>query len=621
MCDSLTHRGPDEWGFDVKEQVTLGHRRLSIIGLGNGKQPISSHDGNHIISFNGEIYNYQVLKEELVKDGFKFKTDTDTEVILNLYIKYGIDCFKMLNGMFAISIWDQEKERLILARDRMGQKPLFYYYKNQDIVFSSELKALTQHPRFSKTLSTNGLNKFLSYEYIPSPYTIFEDTYKLEAGELAIVTRDNIKKHFYWNYPYSELEGEKDCSTEEAVENIESILRDSVKLRLIADVPVGVLLSGGLDSSLIAALASDEIKRANASNGKQNRLKSFSIYFNEKSYDESDYIKTVVKEFDLDHHAEVVDSQTMLGLFDKLGAIMDEPMADPSLVPTYYLSKAAAKDVKTVLGGDGADELFAGYPTYIANKLVNIYNIIPYELRTFLRDSLSSQNGSLLPVSFKNISLDFKIKQFLRGAGVASEIRFFKWMGGFLEREKQDLLATDIKQDLSGELAYEDINRYLSRTNLSSELDRLLYLSQKLYLLDDILVKVDRASMMSSLEVRAPYLDHRLVEYSASLPERLKLKRFESKYILKKVAEKHLPRKIIYRPKKGFGIPISEWLCKDLKEPMMDLLSKDRLERQGIFEHEAVQNLIDGHLSLKTNNRKQLWTLLSFQLWADEFKI
>jgi asparagine synthase (glutamine-hydrolysing) len=279
-----------------------------------------------------------------------------------------------------------------------------------------------------------------------------------------------------------------------------------------------------------------------------------------------------------------------------------------------------AKTVKTVMGGDGADEMFAGYPTYSANKLVQIYNIIPYELRSRLTTLFSKAQGSLIPISNKNIALDFKLKQFFRGAGVASEVRFFRWMGGFLDQEKKSILSENYQNKILGQLTYSDLNRYLSRTNIHNETDRLLYLSQKLYLTDDILVKSDRASMQNSLEIRSPFLDHRLVEYVSMLPDRFKLKTLQTKYILKKVAEKYLPDEVIYRPKKGFGIPITQWLREDLKEPMLDLLSKDRLESQGIFDYQAVHKLIDDHLNLRTNNRKLLWALLSLQLWIDEYK-
>jgi asparagine synthase (glutamine-hydrolysing) len=614
MCDALSHRGPDEWGQQVFDEVALGHRRLSIVGLSDGKQPMVSEKHGLAINFNGEIYNYKTLRERLKMDGFEFRTSTDTEVILYLYVKYGVEAFKYLNGMFALAIWDLNTKQLVLARDRMGKKPLFYFHKNGDLVFSSELKSLIKHPRFSKKLSLKALSKFLTYEYIPSPYSIFEDTWKLEAGEFLVFDGHKLTKSFYWQHPNIELSGSTIGSEEEAASKIENILEDAVDIRLQADVPVGVLLSGGIDSSLVTALAVKKLKEKDS----RHKLQSFSIYFKERSYDESEYINLMVKKFDLDHHYEYISSQDMLELFPRLGSIMDEPMADPSIVPTYFLSRIAAKNVKTVLGGDGADELFAGYPTYIANKLINIYNIIPFNLRNLITQLISSCEGSLLPVSKANISLDFKLKQFLRGAGVASEIRFFRWMGGFLDQEKRQILNSEVQKELLGELAYEDLNRFLSRTNITSELERLLYLSQKMYLTEDVLVKVDRASMMSSLEVRAPYLDYRLVEYASSLSERYKLKGFQTKYILKQVAKKYLPARIINRPKKGFGVPITEWLSTDLKEPMYDLLSKENLSKLGIFDYSAVKQLIDDHLERKTNNRKLLWTLLSFQLWAKE---
>lgn len=615
MNNSIEHRGPDEAGIYSQDEIFLGHRRLSIVDLSSGKQPMKSSDGNLTIVFNGEIYNYKELQEELKKDGFKFETDSDTEVILNLYRKYHLDFVKHLNGMFAFAIWDKNDENLIMARDRMGEKPLFYQINKHDVIFASELKALVKHPAANKQISKEGLNKFLTYEYIPSPYTILDNVWKLEAGQMIVVKKDSVKKHFYWQYPSIDfIDGEVNSDKKQIISELDDLLRDSIRMRLQADVPVGVLLSGGIDSSLVTAIAS-QVKTS------KEKIKSFSIYFDEKSYDESAHIKRIVNNFDLDHHSQLVRSADMLEIIPKLGSIMDEPMADPSIVPTYYLSKMTSSKVKTVLGGDGADELFAGYPTYTANKLVNIYNIIPFELRTPLTKLIKFAQGSVLPVSGKNIALDFKLKQFFRGTGIASEIRFFRWMGGFLDIEKKDILSDKFRTSILGQLTYEDINRYLSRVNINSELNRLLYLSQKLYLADDILVKTDRAAMQNSLEIRAPFLDHRLVEYAAGLHERFKLRRFSQKYILKKLSEKYLPKENIYRPKKGFGVPITQWLKDDLKEPMLDLLSKDRLDRQGIFNYDGVKDVIDDHIEGKTNNRKQLWSLMSLQLWMDEFKI
>lgn len=613
MCSAIAHRGPDDAGLYIDDQVNLGHRRLSIVGLDTGHQPMFSLDKKLVIVFNGEIYNYQDLKKDLLKQGYQFVTDSDTEVLLNLYKKYGLDFVKYLNGMFAFALWDKERSQLVMARDRMGEKPLYYQVKDNEVFFASELKALSRHPKCSREISSAGLNKYLTYEYVPSPFTILDQVWKVEAGEMIVVSENKIIKNFYWSHPlYKYTEGSSIGNETEAMEEIDALLRDAVKIRLQADVPVGVLLSGGIDSSLITAIAS-QVKT------KPDKIKSFSIYFSEASYDESDYIKKIVNKYDLDHHSQTVSSKDMLSIFDRLGNIMDEPMADPSIVPTYFLSKLTTQSVKTVLGGDGSDEMFAGYPTYTANKLVQIYNIVPYEIRNAITNLMTSAIGSLIPISNKNIALDFKLKQFFRGAGVASEIRFFRWMGGFLDIEKKEILSENYLNKLLGQLTYEDINRYLSRTNINNETERLLYLSQKLYLQDDILVKTDRASMQNSLEIRAPFLDHRLVEYVSTLPDVFKLRTLKTKYILKKLSLKYLPAEIVNRPKKGFGIPITQWLRDDLKTPMLDLLSKDRLERQGIFDYQGIKALVDDHISFKANNRKLLWTLLSLQLWMDDF--
>ena len=611
MLKAIEHRGPDGHGSYHDAGINLGHRRLSIVDLEGGAQPLFSEDKKLCIVFNGEIYNYVELRNQLSKQGINLQTTSDTEVIIHLYRKYGTDFLKHLNGMFAIALWDKDQEQLIIARDRMGEKPIYYQYNNDEFIFSSELKSLVKNPLINKEISPVGLNKYLTYEYIPAPHTIFESIKKVEPGELIVVKKGSINKSFFWQHPhYDFTKGDIYGDEKQVLGQLEELMTDSIRMRLQADVPVGVLLSGGIDSSLVTAIAAKQSK---------SKVKSFSIYFDEASYDESKFIERMVKEYDLEHHHQTLQAKDMLGIFDKLGGIMDEPMSDPSIVPTYFLSKMTSQHVKTVLGGDGADELFAGYPTYVANKLIQIYNVIPYDIRTPLTNFVKDSLGKLLPVSSKNVSLDFKLQQFFRGAGVVSEIRFFKWMGGFLENEKKAVFNDEYNQTLLGHFPYDDINRYLSRTNAQNELERLLYLSQKLYLNDDILHKVDRASMQNSLEVRAPFLDHRIVEFSSQLPERYKLKGFSKKHILKQLAFKHLPKEIITRPKKGFGIPITQWLKEDLKAPMLDLLSKESLDKQGIFSHSDIKVLIDQHLDGKANNRKLLWNLMCFQLWYREF--
>jgi asparagine synthase (glutamine-hydrolysing) len=611
MCNKIAHRGPDGFGYENQKNVSLGHRRLSIVDLEGGSQPIFNPNNNTYIVFNGEIYNYKSLQKHLEQKNYKLKTSSDTEVVLALYEIYGLDFLEQLEGMFAIAIWNENEQKLILARDRMGEKPIFYQAKDGDLIFASELKSLVEHPSVNRTISAKGFNKFLTYEYIPGPASILKDVYKVEPGQVITFDQNGINKIFYWNYPsYNHLEGDNSFNKEELMFELDELLRTSIQNRLTADVPVGVLLSGGIDSSIVTAIASEYT----------HKLQSFSMYFNEKSYDESSYIKKITDKFALNHHAEYLSPKDMLSIFDELGGIMDEPMADPSIVPTYFLSKMTSKKVKTVLGGDGADELFAGYPTYTANKLIQIYNIVPYEIRTALTNFTKSLIGNVIPVSNKNIALDFKLKQFFRGANVASEVRFFRWMGGFIESEKNSILTDSFKKMASGSFPYEDINRLLSRVNILNETDRLLYLSQKLYLTDDILVKTDRASMQNSLEIRAPFLNHNIVEFAAKLPARFKLRGLTTKYILKQLALKYIPSEIVNRPKKGFGIPITEWLKKDLKEPMLDLLSKESIESTGILDYQGVKSLIDGHLNGSANNRKLIWSLLSFQLWNQEFK-
>jgi len=608
MGDSLRHRGPDGEGEEIQQSVEwglgLGHTRLSVIDLSPaGKQPMCNEDETIWITYNGEIYNFRELRIELQRNGHCFKSNSDTEVIIHLYEERGVRCLERLNGMFAFAIWDRSEKTLFLARDRIGKKPLHYGLYDGGIVFGSEIKALLKHPKIVREIDLGSLNKYLSYEYVPAPGTIFKSIQKVRPGCFLLYKNGEVKTEKYWDIPLSDHPiGYK--TEDEYVEELREILEKSVRSRLLADVPVGVFLSGGLDSSLVAAMA----KRNNED------IECFSIGFDDSSFDERKYAARVAQSLHLKQNLRIFSMSEMLANLEDLPRLLDEPLADASILPTYLLSKMTSEKLKVALSGDGGDELFAGYPTYQAHKLVTYFDSLPDSLKDAARSLALS-----LPVSDTNISFDFKIKQFLRGAGVSSEIRFFRWMGGFIDGEKKELLSDDLKAALRHHNSYEDIFSYISESGLSKDLERILYLSMKLYLQDDILVKVDRAAMANGLEVRCPLLDQEFVEFACRLPTKYKLKGLKTKYLLKKAARGILPNEIIDRRKKGFGIPITRWLRNELKDFMLDSLEETKIKRQGFFNYAYIKKLIDDHLEKKKDNRKALWTLLVFQIWHENY--
>ncbi|SRR5713226_1829439 len=608
MGESLRHRGPDDEGqmirHDGQASVGLGHERLSIIDLSSAaKQPMANEDETIWVTFNGEIYNFGELRKELEGKGHRFKSRSDTEVIVHLYEETGTRCVERLEGMFAFALWDDNKKSLFLGRDRIGKKPLHYSIVRGGIVFASEIKALLKHPDVGRDLDLKSVSKYLTYEYVPAPDTIFQSIKKLEAGHTLLYHKGEASSSKYWDIPLEDYPI-ADKTEAQYTEELRETLDRAVRSRLVADVPVGLFVSGGLDSGLVAALAA----RAN------HHLECFTIGFDEPSFDESAYAVQIARSLGIRHHVRVFQAEDMLGAVEKLPDILDEPLADPSILPLYLLSRFASERMKVVLSGDGGDELFAGYQTYQAHKLVTYYDALP----GFLKASLRAL-GSSLPVSHGYLSADFKIKQFLKGVGVSSEIRFFLWRGAFSNMEKRDLLCPELQMELQNHNCYDDIFRYVRESGLTKELERILYLSMKLYLQDNNLVTVDRASMASGLEVRCPLLDYHFIDFVCRLPMDYKLKGLKTKYLLKKAAEGFLPRKIIYRQKKGFGIPVAKWLTGKLKEFMLDYLSEERIEKQGLFNYPYIKGLIEEQLTKKKDNREPLWTLLVFQIWYERY--
>ena len=602
MTSALQHRGPDDEGYYNNAGIALGHRRLSIIDLDTGKQPIHNEDKTVYVIFNGEIYNFPALKKELEERGHRFYTKTDTEVLVHLYEERGEKCLESLNGMFAFAIWDGTKRKLLLARDRIGIKPLYYAYNGKALAFASEPKALLQLPWVEGKLDPEGLSHYLSYDFIPAPYCIYEDIRKIPPGHKVVYQDGDLRCERYWDLDLSDR-FEEDLDEGELCELIWREFCRSVKMRLISDVPLGVLLSGGIDStSVLAALRHEGV----------DDVKTFSIGFEDPSFDESRYFRKAASFFETEHHEEVLAPQKLIDIIPDVASILGEPLADASIMPTYLLSRFTKGYVKVALGGDGGDELFAGYPTYQAFLLSRYYERFPRMMRSCVEAVVKR-----LPVSFDNMSFDFRAKKFIHGIPYPPMERHYIWLGTFSPEEKEALLAPGMKRRLEDFTSFHVLHDYLSDKTFSSELGKLLYLDTKLYLQDGVLAKVDRASMAHGLEVRVPFLDHRFVELVTGLPEGLKLKGLTTKYIWKKAINDRIPDEIKRRGKKGFGIPIANWFCGELKGLMLEMLSEGRLKKQGIFRPFVVQRLVSDHLAHRVDNRKKLWNLLIFQLWWD----
>jgi asparagine synthase (glutamine-hydrolysing) len=603
MTAALRHRGPDDDGFYVEQGedgtgVGLGFRRLSIIDLETGDQPIANEDGSVQIVFNGEIYNFPELRRELQSRGHRFATAADTEVIVHLYEEEGPRCVGRLNGMFAFALWDAKARELLLARDRFGKKPLYYAEVDGGLLFASELKALLPHPRCPRELDLDAFSRYLALEYVPTPFSIFAGVSKLPGGHLLRWRRGSTSIERYWDVPFhGDIEP---VDEDQYAEELTGLLRAAVKRRLISDVPLGAFLSGGIDSSSVVALMASELPSRD--------IKTFSIGFEDQSFDESAHARRVADHFGTDHHEDVFTARTMLDLLPTVADFLDEPFADASILPTYLLSRFTRDSVTVALGGDGSDELFAGYPTFPAERVARFYRV-----PRLLHENVIVPVVERLPVSTRNFSLDFKAKRFLRGARLPAEVRHPVWLGSFTPDELGSLLAGAPSDP------YEEQRLAYAAAPTADPLERLIYLYAKTYLQDDILVKVDRASMACSLEVRAPFLDPELVSFLGRVPPRLKLRRLQTKRLLKTAMGSLLPRGIADRPKKGFGIPIAEWFKGPLREALLDELSPDRLRRQGLVNAREVERLLSEHLSGAADHRKQLWTLFVFQLWRDRW--
>lgn len=603
MCETILHRGPDSEGVWIGPEAALGMRRLSIIDLRTGDQPVFNEDRSVVAMQNGELYNYRDIRESLERDGRKFVTQTDTEIIPFLYEKYGDDFVDHLNGMFAISLWDSTKKKLVLARDRFGEKPLYYGVFDGKLIYASEPKAILAHPSVRPELDLDALRHYVSYDYVPAPLSIYKGISKLPAGHILTVEKGEIKIRRYWNLDFTG-NGHRP-SIDDAATELRGLLSDAVRMRLVSDVPLGILLSGGIDSSAVAAFATHH---------SSSKVQTFSIGFEEDSFDESKYARLVAKHLGTDHHEDILSAKTAGNLLAEIGEWLDEPLSDGSLLPTFLLSRFVRKHVTVALGGDGGDELFAGYPMYFGHKVAAVYLAIP----KLVRDGLIEPLVNALPVSTQNLSFDYKAKRFVSSSKFDAVTRHHSWFGSFPVNTHESLLSRDVLQNSENDI-YRGARTILALCDAQTEIERMQYLDINFYMAEDILTKVDRAAMAVSLETRAPFLDPRVGQFAASLPLEYKLRGNKGKFVLKRAVADLLPREILRRPKKGFGIPIADWLKGQLNELMHDLLSPQRLKEQGIFNSAYVGSLIREHEAGKASNHKQLWTLLVFQLWYDRF--
>ncbi|MBA2734781.1 MAG: asparagine synthase (glutamine-hydrolyzing) [Acidobacteria bacterium] len=603
MCDAICHRGPDGEGRYLNDTVGLTMRRLAIIDVEGGQQPIHNADRTAWIVFNGEIYNYRELRESLEKLGHAFYTNCDTEVIIHAYDQYGAECPKYLRGMFAFAIWDERTQELFLARDRVGKKPLLYSLVNNQLIFGSEFSALLQHPDISRDIAPEAIHYYLSFMCVPAPLTAYRAIRKLEPGHsLRFTSAGEIKIERYWELEFSP---KVKLSEEEAGERVVELLRDAVRVRLMSEVPLGAFLSGGVDSSAIVALMSEASSEP---------IKTFSIGFEEQDFSELHHARRVAEHVGSDHHEFIVRPDAM-EVLPTLVEHYGEPYADSSAIPTYYVSRETRRHVTVALNGDGGDECFAGYERYAAMRLAERYRKLP----GLMREGVIKQAVNWIPSSELRRSRVRSVKRFLQAASLSPVERYLRWVS-VLDRAAKDELYTDaFRQEMAAHDPAIWLSPWFAQANGAGVVDASLLTDTMTYLPNDLLVKVDIASMAVSLEARSPFLDHHVMEFAASLPEKFKLRGLTTKYILKRVLKKLVPVENLNRPKMGFGVPIGHWFRNHMKAFVGETLLSERALNRGFFKSEEVKRMFELHTSGTRDYAHQLWTLLMLELWFERF--
>jgi len=611
MTRALQHRGPDAEGYFIRQRdsgphVGLGHRRLSVIDLSAAAtQPMTSQDGNTTIVFNGEIYNFQELRSTLTKSGAVFRSHSDTEVILQAYETWGLDFLDRLEGMFALGLWDERAQRLLLTRDRFGEKPLCYsWLPNGAFIFASEFKALHQHPEFIAEVCPEALHYYLQFEYVPAPHAIYKNAGKLPAAHYMLLENGTVTTRRYWTLSFSQ-----NCvrSPEDVIEKTRSLLKNSVRARLVSDVPLGVFLSGGVDSSSIVSLMADCMPT--------NEIQSFGIGFSEGDFDETPFARLMAQHLGVSYSCRQFEASALLDLLPAMYSLMDEPFADASILPTMLLCRFARERVTVALSGDGGDELFAGYDTFLAHHPARYAAMLPLPVASILHQVLK-----LLPAQEKNMSLAFRLRHFLLGLTTKKIAeRHQLWLGAFDPASRRALLTPELQQTLQNHNPLRLLDMLREECRCTDTLDEALHFYQRFYMNGSILAKLDSASMAASLEVRAPFLDRTLVEYVNALPPQWKLRGLTRKYLLKAVMQKQIPQSLLKRPKKGFGVPLTAWFKRELLPELTRVFEPGGITRQGFFQVKTINEMISAHTSGMIDYRKELWTLFIFQNWLEKY--
>lgn len=605
MCAAMAHRGPDDEGIYIDTalpSVGFGHRRLSIIDLSAaGHQPMSNEDGSVRVVMNGEIYNYRELKASLEAAGHRFVSGTDTEALVHLYEERGEGCLDEIRGMYAFAIWDRNAGSVMLARDRVGKKPLLYHYADGALSFASEFKSLLESGLVKKGVDHDAVNYYLTFGYIPSPLTIYKNVFKLPPGHRLILKDGKIDVKRYWELDYSK---KLKITEPDAASETLRLLREAVKIRLYSDVPLGAFLSGGIDSSAVVALMSGL---------EAGRVKTFSIGFEESGYDELKYARNIADRYGTEHNEFILKPKAM-EVLPLLVERYGEPYADSSAIPTYYVSRETKKYVTVALNGDGGDETFAGYERYQAMVVADAYHRLPGWSR-----SIVSGFAGLLPDSIDPKNRLRNAKRFFQAAEMPAVSRYLRWVSVFDDASKNEMYSEDFKRTISGTAPSKRIGRHIEGGVAASLLDRLLATDTGMYLPDDLLVKVDIASMANSLEARSPFLDHKLMEFAAALPAEYKMKHLVKKYLLKKAIKEIVPAENIYRRKMGFGVPIGGWFRGELKGFMEETLLSARSLNRGYFNADFVRKIIKEHVEKRCDHAYKLWALLMLELWHERF--
>ena len=610
MGEAIYHRGPDAGGEYLEEHIGLSHRRLAIIDLSEaGVQPMHSYDEKYVIAFNGEIYNFLELRAELEDKGYPFKTQTDTEVILALYHYEGVDLLKKINGMFAFALWDKKAQSLFIARDRIGKKPLYYYQHNNDIMFASELKSLLTLDTIPQQIRVDAVYDFFAYQYIPDPKTIYQDVHKLEPGHYLTINSEGIKKAQYWDISFAKT---STASEAELKAELQARAKACTEQRMVSDVPLGAFLSGGVDSSGVVALMAKIAEEKN-----EKAITTCTIGFDEEKFDETKFAAMVAEQYKTDHHKLIVKEHVEDNLEHIVG-FFDEPFADPSLVPTYFVSQLAREKVTVAIAGDGGDEVFAGYEKYAVDHLENkLRNKIPAWARKHVLPSLSKVAAGV------NINLFQRASSLLHSLSVDPAMGFYISNSFIKDSTWQSLINDETQSALKDYHPSKQTTDYYHQCDGKDHLSRILYTDIKTYLPGGILVKVDRMSMAHSLEVRAPILDHTIMEFASALPSQLKFNvsegKTEKKYLLKEAFKDYLSDDILYRKKMGFSVPLASWLRNELKS-----ITEERLlnRPEGLcqfFKKEQIAKLWSEHKTLKKDNSTVLWSMLMFQMWWDKY--